>query len=462
MKKIFELCKSLIQNFGSHKSASYDGNNMDIEDASDASFDDKKHMIVFSPDDGSSETKDRYNGYRLVSDVNTDKASEGGIIIPSSVNTEYDPEKNVNNLISSTTIVGDIAEDRHETIDCNESNCETSTDKINDNPQSNQVELIPEFNTTESYEGESNKENASESSNNSSNESLDKQLVKLKSYNNTNQEIIIGASLRGKSHIESNTECQDCHMYDKLDNGWIVLVVSDGAGSAKFAERGAKANCNITLTLIKKLIQQKNWKTLPAEKEWNIEVTSIFLQIREIFSHKVSKLNDGTTLSDFCATIMLAVITPDGVMAAHIGDGRMGFKTNSNEWKSLSTPHKGEEANQTIFLQNLWNTPLVPALKISGVYVPETVVVNEKPKAVVLLSDGCENAAWECSIFNPIKGHYEDKNIPFAGFMNPLIESLLEEDESNRMDLFIDILDHGTKACKLERDDKTMLLLISS
>jgi len=461
MKKIFELCKSLILNWGSHKSVSYD-DRMEIEDVSDALYDDKKNLNGLLSDDCSSEPKNIRNGHRMVSDVNTDKATEEGIIIPSSVNTEYDSEKNVNILISSTAIVGDIAEDRHETIDCNESNCETNIDTINDNPQSNQVENVYESNTAESYEGESNKGKASESCNNSSNESLDKPLVKLKSYNNTNQEILIGASLRGKSHIESNTECQDYHMCDKLDNGWVVLVVSDGAGSAKFAERGAKANCNITLTLIKKLVKQKDWKTLPTEKDWNIEVTSIFLQIREIFSHKVSKLNDGTKLSDFCATIMLAVITPDGILAAHIGDGRMGFKTNTNEWKSLSTPHKGEEANQTIFLQNSWNTPLVPALNISGVYVPETVVVNERPQAVVLLSDGCENSAWECSIFNPITGHYEDKNIPFAGFMNPLIESLLEEDESNRMDLFIDILDHGTKACKQERDDKTMLLLISS
>lgn len=454
MKKIFELCKSFIQNVGSHKSVSYNDDGMDIEDASDAVSDDKKILDGLLSDDCSSETKKIENVHRLASDVNTDKETEEGFISPSSVNTKNDSECNVVN--------GNLAEDRHGTIDYNESNCEKNIVTIIDNPQSNQVEDFPGSDTTELYEGESNKGEASESCNNSSTESLDKSFVKLKSYINTKQEILIGASLRGKSHIESNTECQDYHMCDKLDNGWVVLVVSDGAGSAKFAERGAKANCNIALTLIKKLIQQKDWKTLPTEKDWNIEVTSIFLQIREIFSHKVSKLNDGTKLSDFCATIMLAVITPDGILAAHIGDGRMGFKTKTNEWKSLSTPHKGEEANQTIFLQNSWNTPLVPALSVSGVYVPETVVVNERPKAVVLLSDGCENSAWECSIFNPITGHYEDKNIPFTGFMNPLIESLLEEDDGTRMDLFIDIIDHGTKACKQERDDKTMLLLISS
>lgn len=454
MKKIFELCKSLFQNLGSNKSLSYNDDGMDNEDASDTVSDDKKILNGFLSDDCSYESKIVHNDHRMASDVNTDKATGEGLINPSSVNAENDPESRV--------VKGNLAEDRHETIDYKESNCEKNIVAINDNLQLNQVEEFPESDTTELYEGKSNKGEASESCNNNSNESLDKSFVKLKSYINTNQEILIGASLRGKSHIESNTECQDYHMCDKLDNGWVVLVVSDGAGSAKFAERGAKANCNIALTLIKKLIQQKDWKTLPTEKDWNIEVTSIFLQIREIFNHKVNKLCDGTKLSDFCATIMLAVITPDGILAAHIGDGRMGFKTNTNEWKSLSTPHKGEEANQTIFLQNSWNTPLVPALNISGVYVPETVVVNERPKAVVLLSDGCENSAWECSIFNPITGHYEDKNIPFAGFMDPLIESLLEEDESTRMDLLIDIIDHGTKACKQERDDKTILLLISS
>ena len=45
--------------------------------------------------------------------------------------------------------------------------------------------------------------------------------------------------------------------------------------------------------------------------------------------------------------------------------------------------------------------------------------------------------------------------------MDPLIESIIAEEDSNRFNLFVDIIDKGTKACQTERDDKTMLIVMS-
>ena len=57
-------------------------------------------------------------------------------------------------------------------------------------------------------------------------------------------------------------------------------------------------------------------------------------------------------------------------------------------------------------------------------------------------------------------GKYTDKNVPYSGFMTPLLEALNGCINDDKIQLFIDILDRGTKACEREIDDKTMLLVV--
>lgn len=290
-------------------------------------------------------------------------------------------------------------------------------------------------------------------------------FIRQQTHINSSDSVILGVSLRGRSHIESNTECQDYHLYQELSNGWSILVVSDGAGSAKHAGRGSKANCTISIKLLSDMIAKNKWienSVLPSELDWHIEFRTICEKTRMIYQKKVEEMDDESVVTDFNATLLICVITPTGILSGHIGDGRMGYLSNEGEWKNLMTPHKGEEGNQTLFLQSNWDKPHVPALKVSNVYVPETRVVREIPKAVVLISDGCERSCWECSILDLTLGKYTDVNRPHPGFMNPLIESIIDEDDSKRFNLFVDIIDKGTKTCQTERDDKTMLIAMST
>ena len=43
-----------------------------------------------------------------------------------------------------------------------------------------------------------------------------------------------------------------------------------------------------------------------------------------------------------------------------------------------------------------------------------------------------------------------------------LTYAIVGEDDSKRFDLFVDIIDKGTKSCQTERDDKTMLIAMST
>ena len=86
-------------------------------------------------------------------------------------------------------------------------------------------------------------------------------------------------------------------------------------------------------------------------------------------------------------------------------------------------------------------------------------VVQELPKAFVLMSDGCESFSWNCMVFDKERKLYYDRNEPFEKFFNPLIDRLGKiEDQTERVDDMIDIVNVGTFGGKKELDDRTMLL----
>lgn len=283
-------------------------------------------------------------------------------------------------------------------------------------------------------------------------------LVKheTKEQNEDNDLVVLGVSIVGKSHISEGVECQDCHKYKFLGDDWGIAIVSDGAGSALNAQRGSNAVCNIGIKLVEELIQTyKKKKELPEEKEWALEVRSILEILRDIFVKTAE--NEDIDPKTFNATVLILVHTPHGMLVAHIGDGRMGYLDNNNVWHALITPHSGEEANQTVFLTSDWN--IISNLKMSNVYVPETKIVKDFPKAFVLMSDGCENATWECRVLNNVLNKYEDPNKPFERFLSPMINMILEKESLDEMfQTFVDIIDKGNNVLERETDDKTLLL----
>lgn len=71
---------------------------------------------------------------------------------------------------------------------------------------------------------------------------------------------VLGFSIQGRSHIMNNIPCQDYHAFEDLGDGWLLAITSDGAGSAREAARGSKANCELAMRLVKQLLDEKKWK----------------------------------------------------------------------------------------------------------------------------------------------------------------------------------------------------------
>ncbi len=315
---------------------------------------------------------------------------------------------------------------------------------------------------------------------------------------------IVGFSIQGRSHISGGTPCEDYHAYKELAPGWKLLITSDGAGSARESARGSKANCDLAVRLVSQLVAQKQWvekNYMPTELEWFAEMRNLFAVMQHLIiasaakqadaykagkeeelkalEEQIAKTTDDIKLAklkvkksdiekdiekplearDFNATIILMLLTPQGMLTAHIGDGRMGYKAQDGSWKALMTPHKGDEASATVFIPNNWNDQrCVPAFTMSDVYLPDVRVVHELPQAVVLMSDGCENITWSCYAQDKETGRYYDPNLPFAGFFEPLLEEMNSAaDKDARAERLIEIINVGTRAGKQEHDDRTML-----
>lgn len=314
---------------------------------------------------------------------------------------------------------------------------------------------------------------------------------------------VVGFSIQGRSHISAGTPCEDYHAYKEIAPGWRLFITSDGAGSARESARGSKANCEMAEKFIAQLLKAKGWvekNYMPTELEWYVECYNIFLSMKSIIFRQADKqaaqykadkeaalekltatinatsdpaaraklelkkqdiiadINKPLCARDFNATIILMLLTPRGMLTAHIGDGRMGYKTKGGEWKALMTPHKGDEASSTVFIPNDWEQTKVPAFTMSDVYLPDVRVIHEIPEAVVLMSDGCENITWT-HYSKDEAGHYFDPNKPFPGFFNPLLDEMNEDHTpESRLDRLIEIINIGTPAGVTEHDDRTMLL----
>lgn len=286
-------------------------------------------------------------------------------------------------------------------------------------------------------------------------------IAYLETYIEILQGWVLGVSLLGRSHKEKGTPCQDFHIYEDLGDNWNVFIVSDGAGSAKESHRGSRISCNLMLKAIRKLVEKSRWKflhDLPSEKDWQIEFSNICRGIKGLIDEQIESLDEPVSSRDFNATIQALIVSPLGMLAGHIGDGRMGYQDTEGTWHSLITPHKGEEANSTVFLMNKWDTPRIPSVRMSGVHIPETRVVKSIPAKIVLMTDGCENFSWKCVAFDEKTGQYLDRNEPFEDFLNPLFEQLETLKGEKMLEKYCSLINTANDACITEQDDRTMLI----
>jgi hypothetical protein len=169
---------------------------------------------------------------------------------------------------------------------------------------------------------------------------------------------IVGVSVRGFSHQAEGIPCQDFHAISSFSNGWILGVVSDGAGSAYRCVEGARMVCEGLVRHLTPLIGQ-----LDTGNHVGFEQSNVRLWIAEgieLVRSDIVRIAAGDPLAAFHATLIGVMAGPYGGTFFHVGDGA-AFATMASDFSKIifSYPENGEYANETYFFtQTDWERHL--------------------------------------------------------------------------------------------------------
>jgi hypothetical protein len=273
-----------------------------------------------------------------------------------------------------------------------------------------------------------------------------------------NRWIILGHSAIGSMHLKSTPSipCQDNHHFELLENGWILSVACDGAGSAKLSNLGSEFIAKTAIPLnIKSKLSKLSWyksNNLPSEDEWYQFVHYIFSKSLEDLKGWILKSDyNNESEKEFATTVIFSIHSSNGILTANVGDGRGGFLNNKGELKPLFEPFKGDESNSTVFITSpIWEKP--------NDFI-KAKVIKEMPLSVFILSDGLEKISFNCS--QMVEGIWLDPNTPYRKFFYPILKKIKEipkEFESRLPEDWKNLLENGNELIRNESDDKTMVI----
>jgi hypothetical protein len=251
--------------------------------------------------------------------------------------------------------------------------------------------------------------------------------------------LIAQASVVGTGHVKSGLPCQDASVARVTDSGeWLVVVVSDGAGTAKRSDEGAEL---VATHFFESLLSLSRQFERRAPGQWvNDFVIARVLEARESLRQKAQ----ADVISDFHCTLVACLLGPSGGFAIHLGDGAIfggcsdQSRLNTTGNFFISYPENGEYANETFFItegdwvRHLRITPMPP---MDWIYA---------------CTDGGTAFALE-----------GDKE-PREGFIFPVLNKVLQQStQTKRNEALIAILTDSL-ADKVTADDKTIVLACRS
>jgi serine/threonine protein phosphatase PrpC len=177
---------------------------------------------------------------------------------------------------------------------------------------------------------------------------------------------IVAASRRGRSHEHAGTfRDDDFYIASNSDTGWNILLVADGAGSAKNSREGSRI---VTQTVGDYLTSQlnsdkgrelkacvENWGTDDQRIVWEA-FNRLFRQASIMAVNNISNesIQAEESAKSYSTTLLVTVSfrTGAGLFAASfwLGDGAIAAYGPVGKVRVLGTPDSGEYAGQTRFL----------------------------------------------------------------------------------------------------------------
>jgi serine/threonine protein phosphatase PrpC len=251
---------------------------------------------------------------------------------------------------------------------------------------------------------------------------------------------VIHASVAGSGHEFARLPCQDANGFRILENGVLIAVVADGAGSARFPEQGSAL---AVAAAIKSLSRSLSDSPTIGEDQLSELLQNAADKAREALESEAALRSADASITpisigDFATTLLMCVITDGYVAAFQVGDGGIVELARDGSVAALTNRESSEYVNETTFLTS----------QNYRAHASQFSKSRRETDSVALLTDGLQLLAITMST-----------NEPFAPFFLPLFQyAKTNNANSEELARFL----RSERVCERTDDDKTLLIATPS
>ena len=237
----------------------------------------------------------------------------------------------------------------------------------------------------------------------------------------TPQKDIVATSKRGRSHAQEGKPRDDHFKMSHMDNGWYIMAVADGAGSAKYSREGSRIACEeVTNYCMAQLANSKDFES--AVKQYNEHKTESESDARKAVGDYIYKIVGTAAFKahksinaeaaikklpakQYATTLLLAICKKFEfgwfIATFWVGDGAIClYNKQAHTAEVLGVPDEGEYAGQTRFLT-------MPEIfkDATSLYQRLRFRIVDDFTALFLMSDGVSDPKFEtdANLNNPDK-----------------------------------------------------------
>lgn len=243
---------------------------------------------------------------------------------------------------------------------------------------------------------------------------------------------LAAVSLCGSSHEIDGRPCQDAHNLAMVSREMLVIVVADGAGSARFAEVGADLAAQTSTEALCRQLAALNSK--PEEVGLRALLIETINSVRAALETEAGRL--GVATQELATTLILVIATPDLVAAAQVGDGAAIVGDRSGRIIGLTVPELGEYINEAVFV-----------ISPDALQSAQVAIWHGQTAQVAVLSDGLQMLCLEMPACKP-----------HIGFFSPLFNFISEREDALEATRELSTFLSSQRVREVTDDDLTLVL----
>lgn len=219
----------------------------------------------------------------------------------------------------------------------------------------------------------------------------------------------LAVSVIGTAHERAGLPCQDVSGVQVVSTPAgevLVAVASDGAGSAPRAAAGAARVCEAVLSWAQRHLADDGGLSRLLDAAPEETARGLIEEIREAIAEEAKAANE--PCEAFAATVLAACVAPERSLVVQLGDGAIVHRTSDDPaWRLALEGHRGEYANETVFVTSPQAAEVVQATVIAAPVTDVVLMTDGVAFLAVRAADGTPHAPFFDHVTAPFRAEAE-------------------------------------------------------